>query len=369
MKRINNSQKHTSLKPTSWNQSSQKAWENLICKMATNLNLGKELMEVLRRSDYCTYVDLFPRNQPMTTKDLSDFRKRTVGKYIAKTAPFYSQKGKTIPDRIYSLFGKYNAISATETCENLVEWAREHRTEVTEAGTVMFAHDCKDFPWWILTTTHKTNPVDELSLWCLCKMYYRHAVVYTLDHTWTMLKDKSLSVAEIDKVCDLHLAYLGYGKFASITPRDETVNTTEVQPTIKTLTTKKASPVAAPIQPIARVRHGQHPSRTMSAHIEYFTLNKGHIIAKKKSLKQRKCKNTTELTLREPSESRIAAQKYIILEKYKQQSEREKKTAEPESTDPEVAIVATLPPDKDGTAFQCPPHVPLPILGTAIKIE
>ena len=175
---------------------------------------------MLKCSDYCTYIDLFPRNKPMSSGELRGFQKRTVDKYIVKTA----QKGKTIPDGIYGLFAKYNDTSATEAREQLVSWAQEHKDEVTEAGTVMFAQDKKGYSWWILTTTHKTNPVNEFSLWCLCKMYYRHTVIHTPDHTWTTLKDKILSVEEIDKVCDLHFAYLGYGKFATITPRNETIN-------------------------------------------------------------------------------------------------------------------------------------------------
>ena len=37
------------------------------------------------------------------------------------------------------------------------------------------------------------------------------------EHTWTTLQDKSLSLEQIDKVCDLHFVYMGYGKFGHIT--------------------------------------------------------------------------------------------------------------------------------------------------------
>ena len=65
-------------------------------------------------------------------------------------------------------------------------------------------------------------------------MLFKQSVVYTPDHTWTTLRDKSLSVEDIDKTCDLHFAYMGYGKFAHIIPRDTKITVT-VQPTLKTL--------------------------------------------------------------------------------------------------------------------------------------
>ena len=99
-------------------------------------------------------------------------------------------------------------------------------------------------------------------------------MVYTPDHTWTTLKDKSLPLDQIDSVCDIHLIYMGYGKFGLVKPiGDELVKSTDLQPAIqesrKVLTRKPTRTV------IQRTRHGQHPARSISAHIDYKTLNKG----------------------------------------------------------------------------------------------
>ena len=75
------------------------------------------------------------------------------------------------------------------------------------------------------------NPADELAIWCLGKQFFCHAVVYTPEHTWTTLLDKSLSLEQIDKVCDIHLIYMGYGKFRHIThTSEEMLKTVELQP-------------------------------------------------------------------------------------------------------------------------------------------
>ena len=296
----------------------------------------------------------------MTTKDLRDFRKSTNNRYIVETSRFYSRKGKTIPEGIYGLFGEFCESNADETRERLVSWANERREEISEAGTVILKHDDKDYSWWILTMTHKKNPVDELALWCLCKMTYRHAVVYTLDHTWTTLKNKNMTVEEINKVCDLHFAYMGYGKFASIMPVDHTVTSTNVLPTMQTLTTRKGLTTEIKT-PISRNHHGQHPSGTVSAHIDYFNLNQGQGPSERKSPRVRRRKTTTKLTLREPTPARIAAQTHIHQEK--------EQRGKLETVDDELTVIDTLPPDEDGTAFTRPSAHSGTVIGSAVKIE
>ena len=156
----------------------------IIFKMAARKSIGAELIDEIKRREYCQYVDLFPRTSPMTSTDLRMFRNRTKGRYLVETDQFYSRKGTTKPEGIYELFGKMVNKSADKIRDDLVDWANSRRAEITEAGTVMLNNDKKDYSWWILTTTHRKNPVDELSLWCLCKMLYKHAVVYTPDYTW-----------------------------------------------------------------------------------------------------------------------------------------------------------------------------------------
>ena len=313
--------------------------------MASIKSISAELVEEISRREHCQYVDLFPRSSPMSSTDLRMFRKRTDDRYLVETDSFYSRKGRTKPDGIYKLFGKMVNKSADEIRDDLVQWANRNRAEVTEAGTVMLNNDKKDYSWWILTTTHKNNPVDELSLWGLCKMLFKHAVVYTPDYTWTTLRDKSLDIVEIDKICDVHLAYMGYGKFASITPIDTNV-TVGVQPTLQTLSVKSKTiaPTPTPKQPISRTRHGQHPTRTTSAHINYFNLNQGDGTKERKSPRKQKRKTVSSLTLRTPSESRLASQIHI-------EREKEKHAVAESANDTDIQITATLPPDDDGTAF------------------
>ena len=85
--------------------------------MAAAMSIEEELLDVINHREYCLYVDLFAQNNPMTTKDLRDFRKRTNNRYLVETNRFYSRKGKTIPEGIYGLFGEFCESNADETRE------------------------------------------------------------------------------------------------------------------------------------------------------------------------------------------------------------------------------------------------------------
>ena len=222
----------------------QKARENKHnheIKMADSLSA--ELMETLMLADYCDIIDLFARDTPMTSEHLRAFKSRNINRYNVDTARFYTRKGNPIPGGMYGLFGKYNGLEEDAVHNNLITWAYENHDTIIKASKTVLEHDNKDFAWWALTTTSKKNPCDEIALWCLCKQYFRHAVVYTPEHTWTTLQDKTLSLEQIDKVCDLHFFYMGYSKFGHITHKaNDTVKTAKIQPSIRSIPRRVVTP-------------------------------------------------------------------------------------------------------------------------------
>ena len=59
---------------------------------------------------------------------------------------------------------------------------------------------------------------DELTLYALCKLYHRHAIVYTMTGLWTTVKDGVL-LNEFDLVekCDIKLLHLGGYRYGVLT--------------------------------------------------------------------------------------------------------------------------------------------------------
>ena len=65
---------------------------------------------------------------------------------------------------------------------------------------------------WLLKTKNRANPADEASLYRLCHLYSRHALVYTTRSIWSSLEWRgNYSVDDIKTSCDIHLVFLDGG--------------------------------------------------------------------------------------------------------------------------------------------------------------
>ena len=95
---------------------------------------------------------------------------------------------------------------------------------------------------------------DELTLYALCKLYHRHAVVYTMAGLWTTVKDGVLlNKSELMEKCDIELLHLGGCRYGD--ERDELIhireNTEKAHNTRprKSLNYKDLSEGKSPIRP------------------------------------------------------------------------------------------------------------------------
>ena len=63
---------------------------------------------------------------------------------------------------------------------------------------------------WLMTMRNAKYAGDELTLYALCRLYHRHAVVYTMAGLWTTVKDGVLlNEFELMEKCDIKLLHLG----------------------------------------------------------------------------------------------------------------------------------------------------------------
>ena len=68
---------------------------------------------------------------------------------------------------------------------------------------------------------------DEISLYVLCRMYNRHAIIYTHTKSWSTIGTVSLIPADrAHNYCDVHLLHMGCGVFGKLTKKP--LNTTQM---------------------------------------------------------------------------------------------------------------------------------------------
>ena len=121
------------------------------------------------------------------------------------------------PDHIYEVFGKYSHESPDVVRTSIVDFVTCDPESFKERLVVVFSMLHHNLNSWLLKTKNCTNPADEASLYGLCHLYSRHALVYTTGSIWSSLEWRGkYSVEDIKKSCDIHLVFLDGGIFGQL---------------------------------------------------------------------------------------------------------------------------------------------------------
>ena len=113
------------------------------------------------------------------------------------------------PDHIYEVFGKYSHESPDVVRTSIVDFVTCDPESFRERLVVVFMMLHHNLNSWLLKNKNHANPADEASLYGLCHLYSRHALVYTTGSIWSSLEWRGkYSVKDIKKCCDIHLVFL-----------------------------------------------------------------------------------------------------------------------------------------------------------------
>ena len=116
------------------------------------------------------------------------------------------------PDHIYEVFGMYPHESPEVVRTSIVDFVTYDPESFKERLVVVFSMLHHNLNSWLLKTKNPANPADEASLYGLCHLYSRHALVYTTGSIWSSLEWRgNYSVDEIKRSCDIHLVFLDGG--------------------------------------------------------------------------------------------------------------------------------------------------------------
>ena len=98
----------------------------------------------------------------------------------------------------------------------MVQWIHENKQTFESQTLLAFTATDRDLDSWLSNIDSNSTPGDEFTLFALCQMYTRHALIITSNQTWTSVHLKhSLDDHDLRRKCDLHLIYLGGDAFVS----------------------------------------------------------------------------------------------------------------------------------------------------------
>ena len=282
-------------------------------KMAAN-SMASELLQSLDRFPYKVNIDDFGENNHIDPEDLKRLRTNIRDQFWVDTHPFQTRRGNIIPTGVYSIFGKFNNTLPQTVKNELHDWVEDRRDEYTLLlGNVLHSKRWS-FGTWSVNLKLQSKPADAGALYCINRMYHRYMIVYHKHRFWSTIAQNQ-SRAETSKQCDVHLILLGELKYGEIRPiqgtGDSSVTADWDQFDRWFLKACRNNQPPTPVPPNIRQK------RNSTTPINYYDMNCGKVPVK--SRRHQSPHSREPMTLSEPSEERITAQKRIQSEKQKQQ--------------------------------------------------
>ena len=112
------------------------------------------------------------------------------GRTDIQVMKFFTRQQKTKPTGMFELFSQYSGEEPDQIRENLIQYIYDNRENVEKWSKNCLPTDVS-LSNWLLRMTHKKNAGDEFTLYLLCKIFNRHAVIITKTGLWTTLLNVS----------------------------------------------------------------------------------------------------------------------------------------------------------------------------------
>ena len=230
---------------------------------------------------------------------------------------------------MYSIFGKYNNTPPETVKNELYDWVEDRRDEYTLLlGNVLHSKRWS-FGTWSVNLKLRSKPADAGALYCINRMYHRHTIVYQKNGFWSTIAQNQ-SRAETSKQCDIHLILLGDLKYGEIRPIQTTSDNSVVADWDKF--DQWFQRACRDNQPPTPVPPNIRQKRNSTTPINYYDMNCGKVPVK--TQRHQSPRSRDPITLSEPSEERLAAQRRIQNVKHRQKQKT-----------PEISVVHEIPPD------------------------
>ena len=179
--------------------------------VASSTNIADELYAILVNDPYEEDVQVIEADTQPSPDELKKVRKVLDKDYQLNTGRFQTYRGNHLPNGMFELFGEYSGSDAQTVRDELYDWLQDKNSEVRAVVTnTMQPYPHRSLTGWLMTMQNTKYAGDELTLYALCRLYHRHALVYTMTGLWTTVSDRVLlGEAELSAKCDIILLHLG----------------------------------------------------------------------------------------------------------------------------------------------------------------
>ena len=202
---------------------------NIADSMASN-SIAAELLEKINeiggKTSTMEYKDVVA---PLSVDDklpdhvLRHLKKKMKGRYTFNMERFSNKRGTAKPNGMFELFTKYTTETPKNIRQRLIDHVNSNIVELRRMTSDYFKIKHGDIMMWAYRMSKETTPGDELALFILCQIYYRHAVVHAITVPWCTAKTGEAGVTpKIESECDIILVFGTFGFYEA-----QSVNTSQ----------------------------------------------------------------------------------------------------------------------------------------------
>ena len=152
-------------------------------KMATGRSITSELIDSLVSEPFTKVVCLLYWEKGLSVEMFRKTCQALAGSYWIDTQCYTSLQGAVNVQGIYEMFGEYSFMNGGEVRHGFLDWINDCKDEIHEYVKIVLGHKNLSFNNWLEYTARDKNLADEISIFCLAKMYCRHVVIYTASYS------------------------------------------------------------------------------------------------------------------------------------------------------------------------------------------
>ena len=143
---------------------------------------------------------------------LQHLKKKMKGRYVFNMDRFSNRRGTLKPNGMFELFTKYTAETTKDIRQRMIDYVHSNVVNLKEMTVDYFKAKHGDIMMWAYRMSKETTPGDELALFILCRIYYRHAVIHTINNPWCTMKTDGIELTpDGENECDIVLVFGTFG--------------------------------------------------------------------------------------------------------------------------------------------------------------
>ena len=185
-------------------------------------------MELLQRINVIGYTQVIPILNFCDVMTPEDFKTVSLSDdYWLDTRNCYLKNNQRDPDAMFRLFGNFSNDDPETVRLNMIEHVNSDKAYYDSVAVIALSFKRMKLDDWLEDIGEPNTFGDEISLYVLCRMYNRHAIIYTRTKSWSTIGTVSPIPANLaHNYCDVHLLHMGCGVFGKLTRKP--MNTTQM---------------------------------------------------------------------------------------------------------------------------------------------